>query len=317
MPQLIAVIIVLILLVTNGSLLQAQPLNESVESCINRVSAHFAPLKKPDLSLERQFQADLTLCGSPSLPKVTAVCIGSTNYDYARLAMQLKDKSLTPAQYLQRVRDRQRKAGLCVEDEAWSTAYAHGDRDNDLVPDKFDGCPDTPPLVATDDSGCPMEEPNPKGGPSPEDVNRVFQLHTAIGNPKCSGAPVPTVPAVAKLTSIGFPEISPPKLRSEVRRVRNQPPGCPVVYQLEIEEIVPVVLPDSAQTYRTPLRLRMMLRPRDALNASDPDAELLVFESLHPQLVVLFHQGAKAKIRAFNGNGTASPWSRNYGRLGR
>jgi hypothetical protein len=240
-------------------------------------------------------------------------CINAASSQLFELARQLKDGALTPAQYLQRIRDRSAKMERC-RDESWSVAYDRGDSDGDLVPDEFDRCPNTPMLVATDESGCPVPGPTAEG-PSPQDVRRFFDAYSFVGRSECAGAPVPTVPGVVKIASVGFPTENPPKLHTEFRKVINQPTGCPVIYQVFIEEIIPVFLSNPAP--RIPEHLTFRLNPNEALNASDPTAETLVFESVHPRLVVLFHWGAKAKVSAVNGSGSTSAWSQFYGRLGR
>ena len=85
------IIILHSLSLVSGEILHAKPSDESVQKCIDRVAARYAPVRKADLGLEQQFQADLTLCESPSMPIEKAGCIGATNFDYTRLAMQLKD----------------------------------------------------------------------------------------------------------------------------------------------------------------------------------------------------------------------------------
>ena len=283
----------------------------ALQKCVDRVSARYAAMKNRfDLQVERQFQADLARCGAPALPKSKASCVGAANYDYTRLAHALRDHKLTAAQYLLRVRDRSRKAARCMDDAVWSAAYFAGDRDGDLVPDRYDRCPNTPELAPTDVFGCPVAEPIQSVGPSREDIDRFFKLRVPLGNPKCAAATIPTVPAVVSFQSVGFPTISPPKLRSEFRKVVNQPADCPVVYQVQVEEVIHPRLDDPlTPSPRAPIRISLILKPRDALNASAAGAPTLVFESVHPRLVVLFHQGARAKIRAFNGNGIASAWS--------
>src|SRR5262249_38682889 len=154
--------------------LMAQP--TKLRACVDRVSAKYAPLKgSANLKLERQFQADLARCATPSLSKAKALCVGAVNYDYAQLARLLKDHKITPSQYLLRVRDRSRKAEHCMDDAAWSAAFAKGDRDADLTPDKFDRCPNTPTFSTTDETGCPVAEQPNQDGPSPQDVDRFFK----------------------------------------------------------------------------------------------------------------------------------------------
>jgi hypothetical protein len=303
--------LILVLFLMSGChfLLEAAP--PAIQKCMDRVTARYAPLKDhPDLQTERKFQADLARCEFPAMARPTAICLGAANFDYTRLARALRDHKITPAEYIERVRDRSSKRARCADDAKWSRAYAAGDADGDLVPDRFDRCPGTPELTATDSFGCPLTGAQQPSGPSPEDVDRVFKLRVPLGNPKCANAAIPTVPAVIAFESVGFPTVSPPKLRSVFRTIANQPQDCPWVYQVQVEEIIPPRLDDpSTPSPRPPERISLVLKPRDATNASDPAAGVLVFESVHEKLPFLFHQGARAKARAVNGNGTASAWS--------
>jgi hypothetical protein len=281
-----------------------------LQQCINRVSSRYKPLKgHATLKQEQQFQAELAKCASPGLPRSQAACIGAVNYDYTLLANWLKKGRITPAQYLQRLRDRDRRSERCTQD-AWSAAFVRGDRDRDLVPDKYDRCPETAELAPTDDSGCPVQEATPDQGPSRQDFEQLKKFNVFLGNPSCAGAPVPTVPAVVSFKSVGYPTVSPPKLRSEFRKVVNQPAKCPLVYEARLEEVVPLRLHNSPPP--TPESILLLLRPRDATNRSDATAETFVFESLHPRLVVLFHWGATARIRAINGSGSMSAWTQAF-----
>lgn len=106
------------------------------------------------------------------------------------------------------------------------------DSDGDWVPDTLDRCPDTPDLAATDDDGCPLTSLPP--APSADDVGRVFaNMHLTI-NPKCQDAPVPgRVPAGA----FYWPAFRERGTYILSGTVQNQPPGCPVWYEFDIEEI--------------------------------------------------------------------------------
>jgi hypothetical protein len=311
MSRVCATLCVLVLCCGGDVLYTAAPEKSPVEMCIDRVAARYKTGKNgADTKLEQQFQADIIRCQAPSISKGAAVCVGAVNVDYTRLAAQLAAGTLSPSKYLQLVRDRRRKAERCSGDQRWNAAYLAGDRDNDLVPDTYDRCAATPSLMATDDAGCPVPDPSPEQGPSPQDVSGFFKLSTVLPNPKCSDAPRPTVPAVVKFSIVGNPVIQ-PKFHIELWDIANQPAGCPIVYEVRVEEIVPLVLPDPLHEYHSPRRVTLRFRPQDAVNGSIVN-EPLVFETYGGNPLVFWAFGPAYRVLAINGNGSVSPWSRKY-----
>src|SRR5690348_13949147 len=129
MPRLALVVCILLVLMTPES---ASPSSTSkLQSCIKKVSRRYDPLKRhATLQQERQFQADLARCSAQTISSSQASCIGAARYDLTRLASMLMKKQITPAQYLQRAKDRNRKADRCFQDRRWSSAYVVGDRDD-------------------------------------------------------------------------------------------------------------------------------------------------------------------------------------------
>ncbi len=160
------------------------------------------------------------------------------------------------------------------------------------MPDTLDRCDGTPELSPTNDEGCSPTTPHISGGPSPQEVDQFFQLHIMLPNPHCDGASVPTVPAVRRFVSVNWPTISPAKLRSEFRGAVNQPAACPVVYEIWAEEVIRNSLDDPGHDPRAPLRIFILLKPKDALRI---DGDVFTFESVHERLDALFHQGRSRK----------------------
>jgi hypothetical protein len=118
--------------------------------------------------------------------------------NYALLARLLILDEISPADYLQRVRNLTEKANKINKDPAFADEVAKADRDGDLVPDVRDRCPDTRPRTATDARGCPLTGRPPRA-PARRDLQRFFGLFNTLVSPKCNGAPQPGVPHLLKV----------------------------------------------------------------------------------------------------------------------
>jgi hypothetical protein len=178
--------------------------------------------------IERAYQRELAAClGADS---ASSGLIGAANFDYARLGRQLLSGNVEPDAYLARVRDRSRKLRIARTVPGWSDSFAHGDRDGDLVPDDRDKCHDTPDLSPTDDQGCPQTGPLP-AAPSRDEIERAKQaLHVAI-SPACRQAPPPSSSTPLQ---IGLDQNDPDVFYIAVSKTSDQPPDCPVFYDIRI-----------------------------------------------------------------------------------
>ncbi len=202
-----------------------------LEGCADRVPVrNDLPRKERDLV----YQADIArYCSAPGISSCPAQLIARANVDYTAAAARMITKRCSPAEYLAVSRDRTRKLRAAQEDAVRATRLCTAmDSDGDWVPDTLDRCPETPDLAATDDDGCPLASLPP--APSADDVSRAFaNMHLAI-NPKCQDAPVPgRVPAGA----FYWPAFRERGTYILSGTVQNQPPGCPVWYEFDIEEI--------------------------------------------------------------------------------
>jgi hypothetical protein len=283
------------------------PSASSIDDCVRTVSARYKG-KRLDPVQQRQYQTELANCIAPELSPAQAACVGAVQADYTELARQLARGTLTPAQWLQRSRDRTGKLNRFLKDPAWSAMVLERDVDQDLVPDAEDRCPNTPRLAATDATGCPLAEPAVSEGPSPQEMRHLLEMRVLLPNRRCADAPTPMVPTLLEAASVDWPGGSRPRLRLDLEEITNQPAECPVVYEVVIEEIVPLRLDDPAQPPRQPEQLTMVLNPAIARRTAGPPARL-IFEKEHAKMTFFFHQGCNVKVRAINGGGSLSPWS--------
>jgi len=201
------------------------------KDCIKRADELLARWKsenKPADQIEKLYQAELARCGGTQ--NGVAEIIGAANFDYTRLGRLFLTEQINPPEYLARVKDRSRKIRDAISDESWSNGYLKGDRDNDLVPDDRDRCPDTPDLAPTDNSGCPQDGPLP-AAPSVEEVRRARDALQIVISPACKDAPLPSL---SQPLQIGVDSNDQDSFLISVTRVTNQPTGCMVFYEISM-----------------------------------------------------------------------------------
>ena len=198
--------------------------------CYDRAEQMVAAWKKEGrdaATIERLFQAELARCSGMQGP--CAALAGAANVDLAFLGRALLTGSLSPAEYLARVKDRTRKMRESRKMPEICDAFANGDADGDLVPDDRDKCPKSPHLERTDASGCPDASPLPPA-PSQEAVDKAAKALTIPVSKACANAPLPERAGVIKAG------VSPDgqSYLLAVTATTNQPAGCEVFYQVDI-----------------------------------------------------------------------------------
>ena len=258
---------------------------------------------------EIAYQADIArFCSAPGISKCLAYLIGRTNVDYTAAAARMIAGSFSPAEYLAVVRDRTRKLRAAEDNAAAAMLLCTApDGDVDGVSDANDRCPNTPDLTATDDNGCPLATLPP--APSSEDVSKVLlSFHLAI-NPKCQDAPVPgRVPAGA----FYWPAFRERGTYILSGAVLNQPPGCPVWYEFDLQEI---------GGPRAGERFSVVFMDREAstnlVELGRPVPEGFIQFNPRPGAVGTRDRlatiggvaGLRYRVRAMNGNGVRGLWS--------
>ena len=282
------------------------------EDCIKRVDELLARWKsenKPADQIEKLYQSELARCGGAQ--NGVAEIIGAANFDYTRLGRLFLTEHITPPEYLAKVKDRSRKIRNAIADESWSNGYVKGDRDNDLVPDDRDRCPDTPDLTPTDDSGCPQNGPLPPA-PSVEEVRRARDALQIVIGPACRDA---TVPTISQPLQIGIDSNDQDSYLISVTRVTNQPAGCTVFYEISLHLKRHSLFGGAKET-----DARVVFRASENIDTSAAAAQRQVFRirkatfplwnelirtAIEPNDIAEKH----IKVRAVSGNGLSSGWS--------
>lgn len=280
--------------------------------CIKRAEELLARWKqenKPQDQIEKLYQGELARCGGAQ--SGVAEIVGAANFDYTRLGRLFLTEHLNPAEYLARVKDRSRKLRNAIADEGWSNSYIKGDRDNDLVPDERDRCPDTPDLVPTDDSGCPQNEPLP-AAPSVEEIRRAKEGLKIVISPACKDAPLPSF---SQPLQIGVDSNDPDSFLISVTKVTNQPTGCMVFYEISMHLKRRSLFGGASET-----DARVVFRASENIDTSPAAAQRQVFRikkstfslwgdlirtAIEPNDIAEKH----IKVRAVSGNGLSSGWS--------
>lgn len=311
--------LLLIILATGGIILYCRRASRPVETtavspdeCIKRAEellARWRQEKKPQDQIEKLYQAELARCGGTQ--NGVAEILGAANFDYTRLGRLFLTEHLNPAEYLARVRDRSRKVQKAFADKSWSDSYLKGDRDNDLIPDERDRCPDTPDLVPTDDSGCPQTEPLP-AAPSIEEVRRAKEGLQIVISPGCKDAPLPTL---SEPLQIGRDSNDQDNFLISVSKVNNQPAGCMVFYEISLHLKRSSVFGGLRES-----DARVVFRASENIDTSAAAAQRHVFrikKSTFPLWNDLISTAVEpndiaeklVKVRAISGNGLSSGWS--------
>lgn len=256
------------------------------------------------------YQRDIgSYCGPPDSSSCVSLLIAHANADYSASAAQLASGAFTPAQYLALSRDRTRKLRVAEEDHRRATVLCSSqDSDGDWVPDREDRCPNTPDLIATDDRGCPLTDLPP--APTPEAVGKVLSRINIAVSPRCKGAPLPNRipggayfrPANKELGTYIFSTA-----------VTNQPPGCPLWYQFDLEEWT---VAGTAARYSVVFADREA--KTDLLDLGKPVSPGVVQFNAKPTDPLVNRQqlataggrtNLRLRVRAMNGNGVRGPWS--------
>ena len=315
LAALLVVLVIAGILLYRGCRPRARPVETVVvkpAECIKRADELLARWKsenKQGDQIEKLYQAELARCGGAQ--NGVAEIVGAANFDYTRLGRLFLTEHISPPEYLARVKDRSRKLRNAIADESWSNGYLKGDRDNDLVPDDRDRCPDTPDLTPTDDSGCPQTGPLPPA-PSVEEVRRARDGLQIVIGPACRDA---TVPSISQPLQIGVDSNDQDSFLISVTRVSNQPAGCMVFYEISVHLKRRSLFGGAKET-----DARVVFRASENIDTSSAAAQRQVFRirkatfplwneliqtAIEPNDIAEKH----IKVRAVSGNGLSSGWS--------
>jgi hypothetical protein len=276
----------------------------SEAECRAQASGHVAGWKAaglPAAEIERRWRLATVSCAGTDVDSITAVFMGQMNMDYFRQAVHLVGGAIGSGEYELRLRDRARKRTRARTQPGLLTQWIAGDADGDFVPNALDKCPGTPALEPTDDKGCSSAY-RPPGYVDDPLVRRVIDKMGIMRSPACDGAPPVGLP-----TPLSMSFVAPGELHVVVSRPAGQPAGCPVFYEImaDTEGWVP-------GTHRY---AHVVLRESESVSGNPETAEFHLDWSATGQrrdLMVHFVSSLHTdwQVRAVNGNGLASEYSR-------
>jgi hypothetical protein len=266
--------------------------------------------------IERRKGLAAASCAGSDVDSATAVFMGRLNVDYMRMARAYVARSVTPAEYNQLLKSRREKLRLVHLDPTWVAEWIKGDADGDLVPDSRDRCPNTADLAATNEAGCPLPAPPQTG--RPPIVDRLFEKMNVLRAKACDGAPPPDVPTLQEIgppSSALVPLITPPErfnLVFTITPVTNQPAACPVFYELSTESSTPAPGGGLVRAYG-----HTVFRAKEDRSVRPGRLQFHVSPTEGGRRGQMYQQfqaasATRSRIRAVNGNGLTSPWSRPF-----
>ncbi|MBI4511203.1 MAG: hypothetical protein HY698_16340 [Deltaproteobacteria bacterium] len=262
--------------------------------------------------IETRFQAALARCAGAT-DAATARFIGALNVDLFRTSQLLIANSISPTKYLLAVQDRGGKARLAQKDSTWAAAYVKGDADGDFVPDARDRCPGTADLTPTDANGCPRRIPQRQRpiAPDPQSVRQILNSFNLVVDPRCKGTPVPPTPRPVK---VGYGDMA---TNIAVTRVKNQPAGCLVLYEIDARFMNPGW---ESNFERHPEYPHFVLRSTEEVPGGSIPAGVIRFQvrgddtrdfgnrAIFASLLGQYEE-ISWRVRAINGNGLRSTFS--------
>jgi hypothetical protein len=131
----------------------------------------------------------LRYCARVDTGPCETTLLAQISVDYYLAALQFAKGTMAIGKHYSLMLDRERKTAQIHGNETLACQILGGDVDKDLVPSPRDGCPNTPLLTATLDSGCTDATvyPTPPAGEVLANLPKVG----IVTDPRCLGAPSP------------------------------------------------------------------------------------------------------------------------------
>lgn len=249
---------------------------------------------------EIQYQTDIVrFCTAGGTSTCEQTLRARINVDFFTAAASLFSDRMSTGVYVALLRERDAKMATFRDDPGLACRVVAGDGDGDFVPNGVDLCPNTPPLTPVLGDGCTNSQIPP--GPDINQVKDVVRYIGVTADPRCTGAPFPTVPA-----PLGAFRWIDPSFGKSVWISRDpDTSGCPLFYQIEFYLTDNSGLRTATFSAGEDTELPWISRPRGAvqfnIRASDP-GDRAAWSSY-----AVFTRTFRA--RAFNQAGQRSAWS--------
>ncbi|MBN2343754.1 MAG: hypothetical protein JXX29_10445 [Deltaproteobacteria bacterium] len=155
--------------------------------------------------------------------------VARAQVDRTTAALQFVNEEISASQYLGVARHRTEMLRRARHDEEFASFLCYGsDSDEDWVIDSNDNCPETASLMPVNDVGCVTELPT-----TPDDsvLRDGLEHFNVTANTACDDAPVPGMSAPGGF----FKRSNPARVFLVMSEAADQPHGCAVFYQFEIQ----------------------------------------------------------------------------------
>ncbi|MBN2719020.1 MAG: hypothetical protein JXX14_24445 [Deltaproteobacteria bacterium] len=174
-------------------------------------------------------KAQLKYCMSTDIDDCYMTLAARAQVDRTSAALQFVNEEMSGRQYLGVARHRSLQMRHAREDQSWALTLCNdADGDGDWVKDDVDICPGTVDLMPVDDNGCPTELPD---APDDDAVRAGLEEYNIIVDNACRDANVPGISAPGGF----FWTNNQQKVFLVISEVTNQPYGCVIYYQFEIQ----------------------------------------------------------------------------------
>ncbi len=232
--------------------------------------------------------------------------VARANVDRATAALQFVNEEITGGQYLGLARDRSSKLRRARHDAAYAATLCNGvDVDGDWVTEPGDNCLSTQDLMPVDEFGCDATFPQT---PDDDVVRDGLAEINLVFNAACADAEVPGLAVPGGF----FWSNNQAKVFLVMSEITNQPPGCGLYYEFELQgetlDGQPAHLLMSFTTAERTENLVDLGRPVPrgliqfvVTDADDGDKGKMATD-IKPYKGMF-------RVRAFNYSGIRSPWS--------
>jgi hypothetical protein len=262
-----------------------------------------------------QLEVAAARCADPAARDDVIRLRGRLNTDRARIAHAFVTGAQSLAWYRATRADRLRKQRTLQAASSALAAWAEGDADGDLVPDRSDRCPRTPALQPTDDIGCPIEvRATPRDERDERQLRDVLRDSRVLFNASCADAPPLRIPqplqwgrgAQVRLGTHGF--------NFAITKVPGQPAGCDVFYEVQFRFIDPnpgnpALPPAKFVTVVFGAGEDLIDEPARVIFGVPMLVQLTPARDKVREAVNREYFRASWRVRAVNGANATSPWS--------
>jgi hypothetical protein len=200
------------------------------KACQEAIKADFSlPIHERMLQLNRDYAA----CLRPGIDECQVEFLARVRTDRQIAATLCFASAINPSLHNTIEYDRAAKKERARNDPSYACRVRDGDGDRDLVPDDIDRCPDTLPLMPTDEFGC--DTPARLPGPDREVTDLGKGVISHFSDPACHAMGVPETPLADTMVGLGVNGAPGIRNKGIIMGAVDHPPGCEMFYEVRID----------------------------------------------------------------------------------